>query len=473
MDDKAVYSGPDQAAATQLLRELPSVDRLLGTDAGQQLVSSFGRSLTVDGLRQVLADSRRLILSGVEMAVGIDAILGQTEKLLFFQLRPTLRPLINATGVIVHTNLGRALMSEASVEAVASAARNYSNLEYDLEMGDRGSRSVHAERLLRLLTGAEAAHAVNNNAAAVLLMLSALCKDNEVLISRGQLIEIGGGFRVPDVMAQSGAKLVEVGTTNRTHVRDYVEAIGSETAAILVAHHSNFQIVGFTSEPTLKELADIAHQNDILLLYDQGSGLVRDAAAHGLERELTVQDALQAGADIVAFSGDKLLGGPQAGVLCGRDALITTIKRHPLARAVRADKMCLAALSETLRAHVTERAEREIPVWRMIAASQEEMRLRAERWSLRIRAAGIAVSLLEGQSTVGGGSLPGSVLPTWLVAVSGANVVELEKALRDAETPVIGRIAEDRLLLDPRTVPVEQEESLLRSLTEAYEQVNS
>jgi L-seryl-tRNA(Ser) seleniumtransferase len=284
---------------------------------------------------------------------------------------PSLAPLINATGVIVHTNLGRAPLSAQARAAVARVAAGYSALEYDLPAGERGSRSVHAASLLARLTGAEAAFVVNNNAAAVLLMLTALCQGREVIISRGQLVEIGGGFRVPDVMAQSGARLVEVGTTNRTHLYDYARAITPETGAILVAHHSNFKIVGFTSEPSLAELAALAREHELLLLYDQGSGALLDTAAYGLDPEPLVQDALAAGADLVTFSGDKLLGGPQAGILAGRRDLVAAVARHPLARAVRPDKLCLAALSATLVAYLTGRAPEQIPVWQMIARPAE------------------------------------------------------------------------------------------------------
>jgi L-seryl-tRNA(Ser) seleniumtransferase len=408
-----------------------------------------------------------MILSGSKTEITSGAIVEQAEHILSGQLQPTLRQVINATGVVIHTNLGRAPMSRSSINAVAKAARSYSNLEYDLDAGERGSRSVHAERLLRILTGAGAAHTVNNNAAAVLLMLSALCQGKEVIISRSQLVEIGGGFRVPDVMAQSGAVLVEVGTTNRTHARDYIDAINDETAAILVAHHSNFKIVGFTSEPSLAELASIAHQRGILLLYDQGSGAVRDTSQFGLAHEVTVQEALQAGVDIVAFSGDKLLGGPQAGILCGRDSLIDAIRRHPLARAVRADKMCLAALGETLSAYLIERVDQELPVWRMISFQKDELRKRALAWAERLAGSGIHAGVTEGHSTVGGGSLPGSQLPTWLVAIEADDVVLVEKALRSAETAVIGRIADNRLLLDPRTVLEEQDELLIDSVVRA------
>jgi L-seryl-tRNA(Ser) seleniumtransferase len=467
MGDKSVAPPTAQAVQNERLRSLPSVDRLLTSDEGQRLERVYGRSLALGAVRQALERRRQMILAEGEFATSQEEILEQAEQQLIGDLQSTMRPVINATGVIIHTNLGRALLSQASVEAVAGVARSYSNLEYDLDQGARGSRSIHAERLLRQLTGAEGAHVVNNNAAAVLLMLTALCQGSEVVISRGQLVEIGGGFRVPDIMAQSGARLVEVGTTNRTHLHDYSRAINQDTAAILVAHHSNFQVIGFTSEPSLGELAAVARERGILLLFDQGSGAVRDTAAHGLAHEVTVQEALEAGADLVAFSGDKLLGGPQAGLLCGREALIGDIRSHPLARAVRADKMCLAALSETLRAHVTEKAEQEIPVWRMISASASALRARAEKWIAHFQAAGISANLRQGHSTVGGGSLPGSMLPTWLVEVQAADVVMAAQALRANEVPVIGRIADDRLLLDPRTVLVEQQETLLSSVVNA------
>lgn len=446
------------------LRALPSVDKVLHSSGGERLVGSFGRPLTLAAIREVLEAARQAIRDGESDSSSESEILARAEASLMDQLRPTLRSVINATGVIVHTNLGRALLSQASIEAVADVAKNYSNLEYDLAGGRRGSRSVHAEALLRQLTGAEAAHTVNNNAAAVLLMLTALCQGKEVIISRGQLVEIGGGFRVPDVMAQSGARLVEVGTTNRTHVHDYAQAISNETAAILVAHHSNFRIVGFTSEPELEQLAVLAHKNGILILYDQGSGAITDTSYYGLDREPTVQDALRAGVDIVAFSGDKLLGGPQAGMLCGRGELIEIIKKHPLARAVRADKLCLAALNETLRAHLLGRSTRDIPVWKMISASQKRIEKRAMRWVKRLQAAGVKASVREGYSTVGGGSLPGSLLPTWLVSVDVDDVEETAAALRRADPPVIGRIADDRMLLDPRTVLAEQEQMLLATI---------
>ncbi|VAW39325.1 L-seryl-tRNA(Sec) selenium transferase, partial [hydrothermal vent metagenome] len=314
------------------------------------------------------------------------------------------------------------------------------------------------------LTNAEAALVVNNNAAAVLLMLTALCQGKEVIISRGQLVEIGGGFRIPDVMAQSGAKLVEVGTTNRTHLKDYTNAITEETAAIMVAHHSNYKIIGFSSEPTLAELAELTHAHNLPLLYDQGSGALLDSAPYGLEPEPTVLDGLAAGADIVAFSGDKLLGGPQAGILCGRQTLIAQLKQHPLARAVRADKLCLAGLSATLTHYLTDNALSEIPVWRMISRPLDEITSEADSWAERLQERGIRAESVDGRSTVGGGSLPGTSLPSRLVAIQQNNLDALATRLRQEKMPVIGRIQDGRLLIDPRTILPEQVEMLLQSL---------
>jgi L-seryl-tRNA(Ser) seleniumtransferase len=379
-------------------------------------------------------------------------------------LAPTLQPVINGTGVIVHTNLGRAPLSQAARQAIDAAARGYSTLEYDLASGERGSRTVHAEQLLTRLTHAEAALVVNNNAAAVLLMLTALCQGKEVIISRGQLVEIGGGFRIPDVMAQSGARLVEVGTTNRTHLRDYAHAITENTAAILVAHHSNYKIIGFSSEPALAELAELAHEHNLPLLYDQGSGALLDSSPYGLEPEQTVLDSLTAGADVVAFSGDKLLGGPQAGILVGQQKLVAQLKRHPLARAVRADKLCLAGLSATLTHYLTENALEEIPVWHMIARPLEEIASEADTWAARLQERGIQAEVVDGRSTVGGGSLPGTSLPSRAVAIDLANLNQFAARLRQEKVPVIGRIQDGRFLIDPRTILKDQVEMLLQSV---------
>ncbi|MBX3060063.1 MAG: L-seryl-tRNA(Sec) selenium transferase [Anaerolineae bacterium] len=446
------------------LRELPGVDRLLQMPETAVLLSTYGRALTTEALRHILDETRTGILQGTVTAVPTPANFVQTAAdWLAGQLAPSLRPVINATGVIVHTNLGRAPLSQAARQAIA-AAHSYSNLEYDLAAGERGSRSVHATQLLPRLTGAESSLVVNNNAAAVLLMLTALCHGREVIISRGQLVEIGGGFRIPDVMAQSGATLVEVGTTNRTHLRDYARAINDQTAAILVTHHSNYKIVGFTSEPSLAELAKLAHSHHLPLLFDQGSGALLDTAPFGLDPEPTVPGGVQAGCDLVAFSGDKLLGGPQAGILVGRADLIGRCQQHPLARAVRADKLCLAGLAATLAHYVRDEALTAVPVWRMISLSVAEVTAVAQEWVAHLHTHGIAAELVDGESTVGGGSLPGTSLPTCLVALAAANPTALAARLRAEEIPVIGRIQDGRYLLDPRTVLPEQVDNLIQSL---------
>jgi L-seryl-tRNA(Ser) seleniumtransferase len=447
------------------MRQLPSLDALLALPEGHQLVADYGRALAVEALRNALDRHRDLMLTGASGAPAESGIFGDARQWLADLLRPTLRPVINATGVIVHTNLGRAPMSGAALGAIERIGAGYSNLEYDLAEGARGSRSIHAEDLLSRLTGSEAALVVNNNAAAVLLVLTALCQGREVIISRGQLVEIGGGFRVPDVMAQSGALLVEVGTTNRTHLRDYADAVGDETAAILVAHHSNFKIVGFATEPGLRSLANLTHERDILLLYDQGSGNLLDTTQFGLGPEPIVADSLQHGVDLVCFSGDKLLGGPQAGIICGRRGLVDKVRRHPLARAVRADKLALASLAETLRAYLTGSAVRELPVWRMIASPLAEIETRAVSISSRLAESGLETEVIPADSTVGGGSLPGATLPTWVVALTHDRVDAFSTALRATPQPVIGRISEGRLLLDPRTVLPEQEEGLVETVT--------
>ncbi len=453
-----------------LLRNLPSVDSLLQEPEIQPLLDEFGRSLTVDALRTTLDKARQQLLSGSTAQVpSAAALVNSARSALVDLLSPTLYPVINATGVIVHTNLGRAPLCSAALDAIQAVGVDYSTLEYDPIRGVRGSRTVHAESLLTQITGAEAALAVNNNAAGVLLMLSALCREREVIISRGQLIEIGGGFRVPDVMAQSGSRLVEVGTTNRTHLHDYENVINENTAAILVAHPSNYRVIGFTSEPSLSELAELARVHDIRLLFDQGSGAMLDVTPYGLEKEPTVIEGLEAGVDVIAFSGDKLLGGPQAGLLCGRDDLISQLKKHPLARAMRADKLCLAALSATLSHYVTGDARQEIPVWQMIARPLASITRQAEQWMVQLRENGVEAAITEGCSRVGGGSLPGTSLPTKLVAITDDDPESLAFRLRTAETPVIGRIQDNRVLLDPRTVLTGQENTLMNTVLEICE----
>ncbi len=439
------------------LRDLPSVDRLLAQS--DELVRAYGRPLTAQAYRDVLDAARTRLRrpDNGSAAPTLDDLFAQARDRLIDLTAPTLRPVINATGVIIHTNLGRAPLSAAALAAVAAAARGYSSLEYDLAEGERGSRSAHAEALLTQLTGAEAALVVNNNAAAVLLMLAALAHGRGVVIARSQLIEIGGGFRVPDVMQQSGARLVEVGTTNRTHLPDYQQALTEDVALVLHAHRSNFKQIGFVSEPSLAELAGL----DRPLVDDLGSGALLDTAAFGLAHEPTVQESLAAGAALVAFSGDKLLGGPQAGIVAGRRALVDRLKRHPLARAVRADKLCLAALSATLLHYLRDEAAREIPVWRMLATPLAALDERAQAWAAQL---GPAAGVIDGESTVGGGSLPGETLPTRLLALTVAAPNALAARLRAENPPIVARVAAERVLFDPRTVLVEEEAALLRGI---------
>lgn len=457
------------------LRDLPSVDRILQLPELTEWAAQYGRPLCLQAIRETLDDVRNgLIQSGT--IPDQDALLREIHQRLVNWTEPSLLPVINASGVILHTNLGRAPLSQTAIRAMQEVATGYSNLEYDLNYGKRGSRTQHAEELLIRLTGAEAALVVNNNAAAVLLTLTDLAAHGEadgVVIARTQLVEIGGGFRVPEVMEQSGAALIEVGTTNRVHLQDYKNALEDHPVALILrAHRSNFQIVGFTSEPSLADIVSVAHQAGIPVIDDLGSGCLLDTSAYGLNREPTVADSLADGADLVCFSGDKLLGGPQAGIIVGRAALVNRLKRHPLARAVRADKLCLAALSATLLHYLRDEAEREIPIWRMIAAPTNELRSIADNWAayLKRRSSKAIIRVFDGQSTIGGGSLPGDTLPTHLLAVEAASPDRLIECLRKQTTPVIGRIQDDLAVFDPRTVLPEQEGDLLANLLRCLEE---
>lgn len=447
---------------TSSLRQLPSVDLLLQIPRTSAWITRYGRALVVDSLRQALDQARQEVRAGAPVP-DQDALLGNAASLLAAWTRPSLEPVINASGVILQTNLGRAPLSAAALLAIQQVAAGYSNLEYDLDRGRRGSRMVHAEELLRRLTGAEAAMVVNNNAAAVLLALTALARRQAVVIARTQLVEIGGGFRVPDVMKQSGARLLEIGATNRVHLADYENALEENPALILRAHRSNFRMIGFTSEPELSEIAGLAQRAGLPLVDDLGSGTLIDTARFGLAHEPTVQESLAAGADLVTFSGDKLLGGPQAGIIAGRADLVARLKKHPLARAIRADKLCLAALSATLLHYLKGEVETHIPIWRMIAASPEQIQTRAQAWAGAI-GQGLAI---PGQSTVGGGSLPGETLPTFLLAISSRSPDRLLARLRRASPPIIARVQEDQVVLDPRSVLAEQEAALLAELQKA------
>ena len=450
------------------LRNLPSVDRLLQDEAVAALAGRWGHELTVAAVRETLDAARQAIRTG-EATPSPATLASAISARLAACLRPTLHPVVNAAGVIVHTNLGRAPLSAEARAAMDAVAVGYSNLEYDLEAGERGSRYVHAEELLCRLTGAEAALVVNNNAAAVLLVLMALAQGREVIISRGQLVEIGGGFRIPDVMRQSGARLVEVGTTNRTYIHDCEAAVGAETAALMRVHHSNFRLLGFVHEPSLEETVVLAAQRGLHLFDDLGSGTLLDTASYGLTHEPTIQESITAGASLVTCSGDKLLGGPQAGIILGRADLVAQLKRFPLTRALRVDKITLAGLQATLRHYLLGEAAVKVPVWRMIGLDEASLGKRAGAWVRKLKGLGVEAQVMRGHSTVGGGSLPGETLPTRLVALAAGSPDAVAARLRNGEPPVIARIQDGRLVLDPRTVLPEQDAVLLRCAAEAVQ----
>ena len=447
------------------LRDLPSVDLLLQSAAGLAWQDEYGRSLTLLAVRSIL-DEIRIQFNITHQIPDVNKLEKRIDKELQKLAMVSLMPVINASGVILHTNLGRAPLCKSALEAIQRISSGYSNLEYDLQKGRRGSRLSHAEEQLKQLTGAEGALVVNNNAAAVLLILSALARRRAVVIARSQLIEIGGGFRIPDVMKQSGARLVEVGTTNRVHSSDYIEAIETENPALVLrAHRSNFRIIGFTSEPDLGEIVELSHQAGIPIVDDLGSGTLLDTRQFGLVHEPTVQETLKSEVDLVCFSGDKLLGGPQAGIIVGKLKYIEKIKKHPLARAVRADKLCLAALSATLSHYQREQAVQHIPVWQMIAVNTEALQQRALSWAEDLDQGQIQ----KGESTIGGGSLPGETLPTYNLVLKVPKPSKTVEILRRTSPAIIVRVENDQILLDPRTVLPEQDPILIKNLSEALQ----
>ena len=445
-------------------RVIPSIEQLRQRASVRSLEAKYGREALVRALREAAAALRdslaRDTSASADETSAADTIAVDAEARLARTFASSLRPVINATGVVIHTNLGRAPLAAAALARIAELGAGYTNLEYDVSKGARGSRAVHAEALLTQLTGAEAAVAVNNNAAATLLMLAALANGREVLISRGELVEIGGGFRVPDVMAQSGAVLREVGTTNRTRVADYAAALSDRTALILRVHPSNFRIEGFTERATLEELVALGRRFHVPVVEDLGSGALLPIA----EREPLAGDSVRAGADVVCFSGDKLLGGPQAGILVGRRELVDRIRRHPLMRALRVDKLTYAALEGTLVEYLAGRASATIPVVRMLTVSVTEIETRARSLADALRAAGWQADVIDGFSAVGGGSAPGVELPTKLVALSrtGESPDEIDARLRSASPPIVARIENGRVVLDLRTVSSDQDAVIAR-----------
>jgi L-seryl-tRNA(Ser) seleniumtransferase len=446
----------------ELLKKLPAVDDILKDPRTLLWLAAHPRVLVLDAIRQALDIKRKSILGSPtvpdERTLSLAAILDLAGSLLTRLSEPSLQPVINATGVIVHTNLGRSILSEKAIESIARAARSYSNLEYDIAAGERGKRSVHVESILKRLTGVEAATAVNNNAAAVLLCLNTLARGKEVIVSRGELVEIGGSFRVPDVMERSGAKLCEVGTTNKTHLKDYEKAINENTGLLLKVHTSNYKIVGFTKEVMPDELALLGKKHNLPVMWDLGSGSFIDLAAYGAGGEPTVQQAVDSGVDVLTFSGDKLLGGPQAGMILGRAAYLDPIRSNPLARALRIDKLTLAALDATLRQYLDrDKATREIPTLWMLTQPLTEIIRKAELLAAglgRINDPGLSILMQDDTSQSGGGALPMGNFPTKTVCIhhDRLSANQLESRLRLGKPYIITRIKEGRVLFDPRTL---------------------
>ncbi|MDA0263747.1 MAG: L-seryl-tRNA(Sec) selenium transferase [Chloroflexi bacterium] len=449
-------------------RNLPSVDSVLANEDVAAAAQSFDRDWVVDLVRRELDSARDRIRKGADSP---DA--GQIAMSVCLQIEDTMRAeprhVINATGVVIHTNLGRAPLSRAAIEAASQAAQGYSNLELDLATGRRGSRQAKLQSLLRQITGAEAALAVNNNASAMLLGLSALAAGKEVIVSRSEAVEIGGGFRVPDVLRQSGGTLVDVGTTNRTYVRDYDDAVTENTAAFLKVHASNFRVEGFTASVETADLVEVGRKRGVPVLHDVGSGSLLLTESYGMAHEPTPQESIRDGAGLVFFSGDKLLGGPQAGIVVGKKELVDALARHPLARAVRIDKLSLASLTATLVHYLRGEAEREIPVWRMISTPEQDIKKRAQAWKKGLKCPS---TVEKSRSAVGGGSLPGETLPSWVLSIDcqGVGPEEVMRRLRQGGSPVVARIEEDRVLLDPRTVLPEEDRPLLAALRAAVAQ---
>ena len=436
---------------------MPAVGTLSDDPAAAHLRQAYGAAAVTEALRQVLSDERRRLINSNSQVPSTPALLGQAERRLVDRSRDSLFGVINATGVVIHTNLGRAPLAPEALAAIANKG-GYANLELDLETGQRSSRQDHLDRLITEITGAQAGIAVNNCAAAVMLTLSALAEGTPVIVSRGELVEIGGGYRVPDIVQQSGSKLVEIGTTNRTHLRDYEKALKAHPDAriILKTHPSNFRITGFTSAPSMAELAAFAHSNGLLLVEDLGGGALVDLAPFGITGEPRVQDSLEAGADLVLFSGDKLLGGPQAGIAAGRRDLIERLVRHPLARAVRLDKLSLAALAATLRLYRPPCDPfARVPMLRLLTQSVAQMQKRAETLLALIGAVpGLDCEIVDSQTYAGGGAMPMHALPGRAIALdlSSGPTQDLARRLRTGNTPVIGHITRDRLLLEMRTI---------------------
>ncbi|MGM9618477.1 MAG: L-seryl-tRNA(Sec) selenium transferase [Oscillospiraceae bacterium] len=445
------------AEKNEILRSIPKMDELLRLPALAALMESSAPATVTEAARETVETFRRQVLAGeVTERIYAEELAQRVIRRVRELEQPCFRPIINATGISLHTNLGRACLSKRAADAVHGVVSRYTNLEYNVEEGRRGSRYDHVESLLKKVTGAESALVVNNNASAVLLVLCAMANKGEVVCSRGELVEIGGAFRVPEIMEQCGCVLKEVGATNKTHLKDYEKAISENTKALLKVHTSNFKIVGFTESVSLADMVRLGHERGLPVIEDLGSGSLVDLEQFGIHDEPTVQASVRSGVDVISFSGDKLLGGPQAGIIIGKKQYIDIIKRHPLNRAVRVDKMTLAALEATLRSYAEgeETAKREIPVLAMLSASPTELRTRAEFLAALLREKGVACEVTAEEDQVGGGSVPTQLLPTFAVALSPKNISvdTLEERLRRRELPIVGRIHDGRYLLSVRTM---------------------
>lgn len=463
---------------SNLYKQIPKVDEVLELECIKGM-TDIPRKLILDAIRdeldQIRAEIKNSLLTIENIDLRIESIGENVKQRICIFEQSHLKRVINATGTIIHTNLGRSLLSKKAAEKLVEVAYHYSNLEYNLELGQRGSRYSHVEKRLCEITGAEAAIVVNNNASAVMLVLSTMAKNREVIMSRGELVEIGGSFRVPDVMSQSGAKLIEVGTTNKTHLSDYQNAITEETAALMKVHTSNYRILGFTASVELEALVELAHQRGIPAIEDIGSGVLIDLAHYGLEHEPTVQESIRAGVDVVSFSGDKLLGGPQAGIIVGKKEYIDQMKKNPLTRAIRVDKFTVSALEETLKSYMDEKtAIKEIPTLRMITESIELLTQKAEAITNTFTNLDkyMDYQIAEGYSQIGGGAMPLTLIPSKVIEISSKtiSVNELESKLRKQPIPIVARIFQDKLILDVRTILEEEEELISGILKQCFEE---
>jgi len=467
----------------QVLRKIPSVDEILSWPEIEGLLKAYPRNVVVEAIRKGLGRLREELLSKEELSevenglFSFEHLYPIFQKEIGLQVQPRLCRVINATGVVIHTNLGRSPLHPSALHHMIEIARTYSNLEYDLNLGERGSRYTHVEEILCRLSGAESAMVVNNNAGAVLLSLNAIAEGREVIVSRGELVEIGGAFRIPDVMRRSGALLREVGTTNRTYLSDYQKAICPQTALLLKVHTSNFRVTGFTSDVPLQELVELGSQHHLPVMNDLGSGCFVDLTQLGLEKEPTVQEAIQTGVDVITFSGDKLLGGPQGGIILGKKSILDLIKTNPLTRALRIDKLTLAALESTLLLYLDEkRAMQEVPTLQILGLDKNRLNRRGRRLLKRLSGMamkGVQLSLREDVSQVGGGALPLQELPTMVLAIKPLNfsVNDFEEKLRRGEPPIISRISKNELILDMRTIFDEEISSLAAGIEKALKQL--